>query len=103
MLGQTIHELLGGNLNDGRNNILKSLQVVSVDDDSITCTAEPYDNAFQCNTEHQMDKTFRKLQRVLNRRKKAIFEAVQKDTMFVEVYDDMTFYSAITIRKDDAR
>lgn len=94
MLGMTLHELLGGRLDDGKNNILKSPQVVRVDDDSVTFATEPYDDSFDLN---HPDETFDKIERVLNRRKKAILKAIDKPTAFFEVYDDMEMIGSVTL------
>jgi len=94
-LGLTLHELLGGRLDDGKNNILKSPQVVRVDDDSATFAVEPYDDSFNLN---RPEETYDKLERVLHRRWKAILKAIDRRIAYFEVYDDMEFIGGITIR-----
>lgn len=94
MLGKTLYELLGGNVRDSRNNILKSFEVTAIDSDgTVELTTEPYDNAY--NIEY-MGETVGKLVRTLNRREKSIFKALgNPERVLVNVYDDFSTVGAI--------
>lgn len=96
----TLFEMLGGNLNtDNRNNVLKSLSVVEVENSTAVIEAEPYDYAY--DTE-KMDETTTKIYKLLDRREKSIFKALNQhynvdiDTIVITFFDEGTTYGGCT-------
>lgn len=66
----TLYELLGGDISDKKNSVLKSLFIINIDKDTVDIEAEPYDTTYNTN---DMIETIKKVGRILDRRERAIF------------------------------
>ena len=79
--GLTLFNLLNGDNNDDKNNILKSLYILEV---------------------NKRDKTLEKICRVIDKREKVIFKKIQAecgqevDCLLFTFYDDMSVYAGGT-------
>lgn len=100
-LAKSMHEILGGRLNDGRNNILKSPQLTKADKDFALFVAEPYDDAFKTNHMDNVWESYDRLERTVRRRRKKLFEALGVTRINVTVYDDMQMISSFDVIKKE--
>lgn len=97
--GLTIYELLGGNKHDDKNNVLKSLFIMNIQENIVEIEAEPYDNSYDTN---DMVRTIEKICRILDRREKAIFKNLNQsfkteiDCLSIIFFDDMRIYGGAT-------
>lgn len=97
--GLTLFNLLNGDNNDDKNNILKSLYILEVNKGHAIFDCEPYDYAYNTN---KMDKTLEKICRVIDKREKVIFKKIQAecgqevDCLLFTFYDDMSVYAGGT-------
>lgn len=97
--GLTLFNLLNGDNNDDRNNILKSIYILEVQEGSAIFECEPYDYAYNTN---KMDNTLEKICRVIDKREKVIFKKIQAkcgqevDCLLFTFYDDMSVYAGGT-------
>lgn len=88
-----LYNILGGNIHDNKNNVLKSLFIVNVANGTVEIEAEPYDDAYNLN---DVDATIDKICRLLDKREKSIFKSLaryyQTDIERLEItfFDDMS-------------
>ena len=91
-LQDTLHGIL--NCKCSGNCILKSLYVDEVENGRAYITAEPYDDAFRQN---QIEETIQKIKRIMWKRKKSIWQALDVYTVTVTVYDEWTMKDAFVL------
>lgn len=97
LLAKSIHEILGGKLDDSRNNILKSPQLNKIEDDFALFVAEPYDEAFKTNNLDNAWESYDRLERTVRRRKKKLFKVLGVNRISVTVYDDMQMLGSFDV------
>ncbi|MDN6292705.1 MAG: hypothetical protein L0J35_06485 [Tetragenococcus halophilus] len=100
LLAKSAHEILDGQLNDGRNNILKSPQLQKIEDKEAYFIAEPYDYAFETNNIDNTWESYDRLERTMRRRRKKLFKAMNVDRISVTVYSDMEMLNTFYIIKE---
>lgn len=98
-LTKTLHGILGCNCK-GRNCFLKSLYVLRVTDGKAEIEAEPYDEAYKL---YDFDETIRKVERVIWRRRKMIFEKLNADSLSVSIYNEYNLQAAFTLSVEDSQ
>lgn len=98
-LSKTLHGVLGCKCS-GRNCFLKSLYVLRVIDGKAEIEAEPYDEAYGLL---HFDETIEKIERIIWRRRKAIFKALNADAVAVSIFNEYTMQAAFNMSAKNDR